>query len=66
MVKSPSLFVRKIEFVQDYADLDGFTFPVHMRSQISARIVGRVVVDIFTHHYAASATEHAALISDGE
>ena len=66
MVKSPSFFVRKIEFVQDYADLDGFTFPVHMRFQISARIVGRVVVDIFTHHYAPSATEQAALILDGK
>jgi len=66
VVKSPSFFVRKIEFVQDYADLDGFTFPVHMRFQISARIVGKVVVDVSTHHYAPTATEQAALISDGK
>lgn len=62
MVKSPSFFVREIEFVQEYADIDGFTFPVHMHSQIKARLVGKVVVDIFTRHYAPSGIEQASLI----
>ena len=49
MVRSPSLFVKKIEFVQDFADFNSFTFPVHIHSEAQARIVGRTVVDIYEH-----------------
>jgi hypothetical protein len=48
LVKSPSLFIKNIEFVQDYADVDSFTFPVHIHSEAQTRIVGRAVVDV-TH-----------------
>jgi hypothetical protein len=51
MVKSPSLFIKDITFVQDYTDVDGFTFPVHMRSQAKARIIGRVIVDVVHRNY---------------
>jgi hypothetical protein len=50
-VKSPSFFVRKIEFVQDYADIGDFTFPVHVHSDARARIIGRTVVDIYHRDY---------------
>ncbi len=50
-VKSPSLFIKKIEFVQDYADVGPFTFPVHIHSEASARIVGRTIVDVYQHDY---------------
>lgn len=53
LVKSPSLFIKKLEFVQDYADVDSFTFPVHIHSEAQARIVGRVVVDITDSEYQA-------------
>lgn len=49
--KSPSLFVKKIEFVQDYADIGSFTFPVHIHSEAHARIVGRTIVDIYQRDY---------------
>jgi len=51
LVKSPSLFIKKVEFVQDYADINSFTFPVHMHSEAQARIVGRAVVDIYNSDY---------------
>lgn len=51
LVKSPSLFVKKVEFVQDYADVDSFTFPVHIHSEAQARIVGWTVVDIYHSDY---------------
>lgn len=51
LVKSPSLFVKKVEFVQDYADVGPFTFPVHIHSEAQARIVGRAIVDIYDSHY---------------
>jgi hypothetical protein len=50
-VKSPSMFVKKVEFVQDYADIGPFTLPVHIHSEATARIVGRAVVDIYQRDY---------------
>jgi hypothetical protein len=51
LVKSPSFFIKKIDFVQDYADFGGFTFPVHIHSEARARIVGRAIVDIDYRDY---------------
>jgi hypothetical protein len=45
-IKSPSIFVNKIDFVQDYAEVDGFTLPAHIHSEAKAALVGRTVVDI--------------------
>jgi hypothetical protein len=50
-VKSPSLFIKKIDFVQDYADIGPFTFPVHIHSEASARIVGRAIVDVYQRDF---------------
>lgn len=51
LVKSPSLFVKKVEFVQDYTDIGEFTFPSHIHSEAQARIVGRAIVDIYDSNY---------------
>jgi len=61
MVKSPSFFVKKIEFVQDYADFGSFTFPVRLHSEVSARLIGRAVVDVYQSDFqaVASTTETA-------
>jgi hypothetical protein len=53
MVKSPSLFVKKIEFVQDYADYGPFSLPVHVHSVAKTRLVGRAVVEIYHSGYQA-------------
>jgi len=49
--KSPSFFIRKIEFVQDFQDIDGFTVPVEMRSTTRARIIGKAIVSVFHRGY---------------
>jgi hypothetical protein len=46
VVKSPSMFVKKIDFVQEFADVDGYTIPTHIHSEAKAAIVGLTVVDI--------------------
>jgi hypothetical protein len=46
VVKSPSIFVNKIDFVQEFADVNGYTLPTHIHSEARAAIVGRTVVDI--------------------
>ena len=51
MVKSPSFFIKKIDFVQDYADFGEFTFPVHIHSEASTRLIGRAIVDIYHSAY---------------
>ena len=51
VVKSPSFFVKRIEFVQDYTDVQSFTLPAHIHSEAKARIVGRTIVDITHRDY---------------
>jgi hypothetical protein len=46
IVKSPSVFIKKIEFVQDYQTVAGFTFPVRLHSEASTRLVGKAIVNI--------------------
>lgn len=63
LVKSPSLFIKKVEFVQNYADIDSFTFPVHIHSEAQARIVGRAIVDIdYSDYHVVSAAVRAASV----
>ena len=60
--KSPSFFIRKIEFVQNFDNIDGFTVPVEMRSTAKARIIGKTIVSIFHRGYQLKA--HPAPISN--
>jgi len=60
LVKTQSIFIKKIEFVQDYADLEGYTLPVHARSIATTRVVGRAVVEIITDGYELSSTTASA------
>ena len=54
VVKSPSFFVKHIEFWQDYTDVQSFTLPAHIHSVAKARIVGRTIVDITHRDYQAA------------
>ena len=65
IVKSPSFFVKHIEFLQDFADVQSFTLPIHMHSEARARIVGRTIVDIVHRDYQpvpAAATQTASQV----
>jgi hypothetical protein len=65
-VKSPSLFIKKVDFVQDYADIGPFTFPVHIHSEASARIVGRAIVDVYERDYQPVANTVASTSSTAQ
>ena len=58
--KSPSVFVKKIEFTEDFADIGSFTFPVRLHSTAKARIIGRTVVDIQTTNYTPKPAQSTA------
>lgn len=53
MVKSPSFFVKKINFTQDYAEFGTFSLPVHIHSEAQTRLIGPAVVDIYHGSYQA-------------
>jgi hypothetical protein len=53
MVKSPSFFVKNIEFVQDYGECGPFSLPVHIHSEAKTRLVGRAVVEVSHSNYRA-------------
>ena len=65
VVKSPSLFVKKIDFIQDYSDINGFTFPVRMHSEAKAALVGRTLIDIEIHDYQPIATPLQSQVVSG-
>lgn len=51
IVKSPSLFIKKVDFTQDYAHVNGFTLPLHLHSEAQTRIIGKAVIDITNRDY---------------
>ncbi len=51
IVKSPSFFIKRIDFIQDYAHINGFTLPLHFHSEAQTRIIGKAVVDITNRNY---------------
>ena len=56
LAKSPSIFVKHLEFVQEYQDIHGFVLPTHLHSVSKVRIIGRTVVDIIHRDYQSSAS----------
>lgn len=51
IAKSPSFFIKKVRFTQDYATVEGFTLPAHIHSEAETRLVGKAVVDIIHRDY---------------
>lgn len=46
LVKNPSAFFKKVEFVRDFSIQDGNAIPQHMDSIIDARLIGKVNLSI--------------------
>ncbi len=55
--KSPSWWIKRVEFTQDYADIGKFTLPVHTWSVTEARMIGRVMVTMRRHGYEVRAAQ---------
>lgn len=51
IVKSPSFFIKKVDFVQDYTTVDGFTLLSHIHSEAQTRVIGTTIVDISYRDY---------------
>ncbi len=51
IVKSPSVFIKNIHFVQNYVDIGSFTFLANIHYEVRTRMVGSAVVDIYDQDY---------------
>jgi hypothetical protein len=66
LVKSPSWWVKKIDFVQEFDDIDGFSLPVHLYSVTKARVIGRAVVNVYHRDYRVANQTSIPAVAVGE
>ncbi|MFB3779350.1 MAG: hypothetical protein ACE141_17160 [Bryobacteraceae bacterium] len=53
LVKNPSVFLKKVDFVREYRIVDGLAVPVRVLSRVETRLVGLAELDIrYTNHSA--------------
>jgi len=58
MVKSPSIFLKKIAFVKKYEIRDGISVPLQVQSVVQTRLVGKAELTIdYTNFSAGAATD---------
>lgn len=59
MVKNPSVFLKRVDFIRDYEILDGIAFPRHLESVIQTRLVGTARLDVRFRDFAKTDATHA-------
>ena len=66
-VKTPSIFLKRIEFVKEYEIHDGFSVPRQIRSVVDTRLVGPAELTIdFRNVSLAGRPEAASVLDMGE
>lgn len=58
-VKSPSVFIKKLEFVRSYEIRDGLAVPVNLKSFADTRIVGRTELSIDYENFTREGEDEA-------
>jgi hypothetical protein len=53
LVKSPSVFIKSVDFVRDYQIHDGIAVPDHLASTVETRLAGRAELDVQFTNYRA-------------
>jgi hypothetical protein len=59
-VKSPSIFLKKVQFVRDYEVVNGYSVPKNVESQADTRFWGPATVTIHYHNFVKSTTDEPA------
>jgi hypothetical protein len=65
-VKSPSIFLRKIEFVRDYEIRDGVAIPREIDSTVETRIVGKAELTVRFHNVSLAENTALTIAASGE
>jgi hypothetical protein len=55
LVKNPSIFLKRVEFVRKYDIQDGISVPRQVKSTVDTRLVGKAELTIDYSHYTVSA-----------
>jgi hypothetical protein len=64
-VKSPSIFLKKIDFVREYEIAEGIAIPKHIESIVHTRLVGKAQLEISFSHFVRNPEEGADLLLTG-
>jgi hypothetical protein len=62
LVKNPSIFLKKVEFIRDYQIVEGVARPMRVESTVDTRIAGKALLAINFNNYRPEDTE--AVVSD--
>ena len=46
MVKSPSIFLKRVEFVQEFEIRDGLSLPLRMHTTVDTRLIGKAELTV--------------------
>ena len=65
-VKSPSIFLRKIEFVREYEIRDGVAIPREIDSTVETRIVGKAELTVRFHNVSLAENTALTIAASGE
>ena len=65
-VKSPSVFLKKIEFLREYEIKDGVSVPRHIRSTVDTRLVGKAELSVQFSNISLTEPTRRASVSDGD
>jgi hypothetical protein len=60
LVKTPSVFLKKVQFVREYEIRDGVALPKHIESKVDVRIVGRAELDVDFSNFTKRDVEDAS------
>jgi len=66
LVKNPSIFLRKVEFVKDYQIQGGVSVPSHITTTVETRIVGTASLSVAFSSVALTEGPEAILAGDSE
>jgi len=65
-VKSPSVFLKNIEFVREYEMRDGISYPKHIQSSVETRIgIGKAEISIDYSNYTKLDTQALDAAANG-
>jgi hypothetical protein len=65
LVKNPSVFLKKVEFVREYEIVDGLALPAKVASRIDTRLVGLAELDIRYRNYSLVQTAQSRICALG-
>lgn len=67
LVKNPSIFLKKVEFVRKYEIRDGISVPLQVQSTVDTRLVGKAELTIDFSNFSVDGAQPAgSAFSDGQ